>query len=195
MTEALFIIQKYWLNRIANLVPLTRQRNSAAQNYDFDTKKKKYFQSKNGTSSYSLTTQVINTEEWTPQAVEKRQSDLRNVFIKKWELNINDTSNIDNTIFILAGRGGNASGYIDGDKFIVRKGSVISVDVTDSFQKGYLSTRNELISSGVVKNRRFVKDYIFSSASAAAAVILGRSAKGRREWTKLDGRTIAQIGH
>ena len=26
--------QKYWLNKIANLVPLTRQRNSAAQNYD-----------------------------------------------------------------------------------------------------------------------------------------------------------------
>lgn len=187
--------QKYWLNRIANLVPLTRQRNSAAQNYDFDTKKKKYFQSKNGTSSYSLTTQVINTEEWTPQVVEERQSDLRNVFIRKWELNINNTSNIDDTIFVLAGRGGNASGYIDGDKFIVRKGSVISVDVTDSFQKGYLSTRNELISSGIIKNRRFVKDYIFSSASAAAAVILGRSANGRTEWTKLDGRTIAQIGH
>lgn len=32
----------YWLNRIANLVPLTRQRNSAAQNYGFTTKKEKY---------------------------------------------------------------------------------------------------------------------------------------------------------
>ena len=31
--------QKFWLNRIANLVPLTRQRNSAAQNYDFAAKK------------------------------------------------------------------------------------------------------------------------------------------------------------
>lgn len=30
--------RKYWLNRIANLVPLTRQRNSAAQNYGFATK-------------------------------------------------------------------------------------------------------------------------------------------------------------
>ena len=51
--------QRFWLNKIANLVPLTRQRNSAAQNYDFNTKKIKYFQSKNGTSSYTLTTQVI----------------------------------------------------------------------------------------------------------------------------------------
>ena len=31
--------QRFWLNKIANLVPLTRQRNSAAQNYDFNTKK------------------------------------------------------------------------------------------------------------------------------------------------------------
>ena len=45
--------QRFWLNKIANLVPLTRQRNSAAQNYDFNTKKIKYFQSKNGTSSYT----------------------------------------------------------------------------------------------------------------------------------------------
>lgn len=53
----------YWLNRIANLVPLTRQRNSAAQNYGFTTKKEKYFQSKGGTSSYVLTTQVINEQK------------------------------------------------------------------------------------------------------------------------------------
>ena len=31
--------QRFWLNKIANLVPLTRQCNSAAQNYDFNTKK------------------------------------------------------------------------------------------------------------------------------------------------------------
>lgn len=59
----------YWLNRIANLVPLTRQRNSAAQNYGFTTKKEKYFQSKGGTSSYVLTTQVINEPKWTPDVV------------------------------------------------------------------------------------------------------------------------------
>lgn len=47
------------------LVPLTRQRNSAAQNYGFATKKEKYFQSKGGTSSYVLTTQVINEPVWT----------------------------------------------------------------------------------------------------------------------------------
>ena len=74
--------QRFWLNKIANLVPLTRQRNSAAQNYDFNTKKIKYFQSKNGTSSYTLTTQVINIAAWTPEVVEARQKDLEEIFIK-----------------------------------------------------------------------------------------------------------------
>lgn len=54
--------QVFWLNRIANLVPLTRQRNSAAQNYDFNTKKYKYFRTKSGVSAFALTTQVINVD-------------------------------------------------------------------------------------------------------------------------------------
>ena len=38
--------RKYWLNRIANLVPLTRKHNSAAQNYDFVTKKEVTFRTR-----------------------------------------------------------------------------------------------------------------------------------------------------
>ena len=39
-----------WLNRIANLVPLTRKKNSEAQNFDFDRKKEIYFKCENGTT-------------------------------------------------------------------------------------------------------------------------------------------------
>lgn len=42
--------RKFWLHRIANLVPLTRRKNSEAQNYDFDIKKSKYFYSTKGIS-------------------------------------------------------------------------------------------------------------------------------------------------
>lgn len=101
--------QRFWLNKIANLVPLTRQRNSAAQNYDFNTKKIKYFQSKNGTSSYTLTTQVINIAAWTPEVVEARQKDLEEIFISKWDLKISKENSSENPIYKLAGRGGNAS--------------------------------------------------------------------------------------
>lgn len=97
--------QKYWLNKIANLVPLTRQRNSAAQNYDFDIKKVKYFQSKNGTTSYTLTTQVINVDEWTPRIVESRQKYLEDVFTNKWDVKISKDDSIEDPVYKLAGRG------------------------------------------------------------------------------------------
>lgn len=75
-----------WLNRISNLVPLTRYHNSEAQNFDFDKKKSTYFTGKNGTTSYPLTTQVIKEATWTPQVVEKRQQDLIATFRKNWDL-------------------------------------------------------------------------------------------------------------
>lgn len=188
--------QRFWLNKIANLVPLTRQRNSAAQNYDFNTKKIKYFQSKNGTSSYTLTTQVINIAAWTPEVVEARQKDLEEIFISKWDLKISKENSSENPIYKLAGRGGNASGYsIDGDNFVVMKGSHIAPDITDGLQTGYLILRNRLIADGMIVDGTFKEDYTFTSVSAAAVVILGRSANGRTEWTKLDGRTFAQVGH
>lgn len=188
--------QRFWLNKIANLVPLTRQRNSAAQNYDFNTKKIKYFQSKNGTSSYTLTTQVINIAAWTPEVVEARQKDLEEIFISKWDLKISKENSSEDPIYKLAGRGGNASGYsLDGDNFVVMKGSHIASDITDGLQTGYLILRNQLIADGMIIDGTFKEDYTFTSVSAAAVVILGRSANGRTEWTKLDGRTFAQVGH
>ncbi|MDE3021709.1 MAG: DUF262 domain-containing protein [Pseudomonadota bacterium] len=78
--------QYSWVHHIANLVPLNQRRNSAAQNYDFSTKKKAYFAGRSGVSSYILTTQVLSTEEWTPKVVEKRQSDLMALLKDKWEL-------------------------------------------------------------------------------------------------------------
>jgi len=63
-------VRTNWVHRVANLVPLTRRRNSKAQSFDFDTKKSAYFGGKRGVSSYVLTTQVLKTEEWTPSVVE-----------------------------------------------------------------------------------------------------------------------------
>lgn len=187
--------RQYWLNRIANLVPLTRQRNSAAQNYDFALKKTKYFTTKSGTSSYQLTTQVINIESWTPVVVEQRQKDLLAVFRKCWNLQ-KDTKKKGHENFLLSGRGGNASGRpLDDDNFVVFAGSKISKDVTEGFQHGYLDLRNSLINDGTIVNDVFVKDYTFASSSAAASVVLGRSANGRKEWTLLDGRTYGKYGN
>lgn len=79
-------IRDKWLHRIANLVPITRITNSSAQNFDFNDKKEKYFKNKNGTSSYSLTTQVTAENDWTPAVVESRQQTLMDVLKDKWDL-------------------------------------------------------------------------------------------------------------
>ena len=217
--------RRYWLNRIANLVPLTRQKNSAAQNYDFATKKNKYFKGANGTTSYALTTQVLNTDKWTPEVVESRQAALLGVFCDNWELDPDpnaahnaDTNAAHNadanaahsadtnaahsadtgaelnqnvSVFMLAGRGGNASGYPVGtNKFVVKKGSRIAPDVTDGMPKGYKELRNKLINDGIIVNCLFTEDYEFDSPSGAATVVLGRSANGPKEWKYLDGTTL-----
>lgn len=79
-------VRDEWVHRIANLVPLTQKRNSQAQNYDFDKKKSAYFGGKQGVSSYVLTTQVLNTPEWTPDIAKRRQENLLDVLADKWDL-------------------------------------------------------------------------------------------------------------
>ena len=77
--------RKEWVHRIANLVVLTKKRNSKAQNFDFEKKKTAYFAGTHGVSSCSLTTQVLQTDQWTPGVVEQRQKNLLGVLAKHWE--------------------------------------------------------------------------------------------------------------
>lgn len=75
-----------WLHRIGNLLPLNKRRNSSAQNYAFAKKCKAYFSGKENVSSFALTTQVLNEEEWTPKIVESRQAALLEVMKDNWFL-------------------------------------------------------------------------------------------------------------
>ncbi|UXD88967.1 DUF262 domain-containing protein [Thalassolituus hydrocarboniclasticus] len=79
-------VRQQWVHKIANLVPLTQQRNSAASNFDFTKKKTAYFGGRQGVSSYVMTTQVLNTQEWTPDVVNTRQNNLLEVLEAGWKL-------------------------------------------------------------------------------------------------------------
>ena len=74
-----------WTHRLANLVLLSRRKNSQASNYDFDKKKSEYFQKK-GTTTFALTTQVVSEVEWTPKVLKRRQSELVDALKKEWRL-------------------------------------------------------------------------------------------------------------
>ena len=105
---------------------LTAYLQVTAQNYDFATKKTTYFQNKNGTTSYSLTTQVVNMDKWTPDVVKTRQEKLLQLFEKKWDLKIEKDDNApanQKLLFHIAIRGCNATGYPDDNsKFVVVRG-------------------------------------------------------------------------
>jgi len=64
---------------------LTRKKNSAASNYEFDKKKQSYF-AQGGVSPFVLTTQVLKEHEWTPTVVEARQKELLGILESHWRL-------------------------------------------------------------------------------------------------------------
>ncbi len=79
-------VRETYVNRLGNLVLLSRPKNSEAQNFDFAMKKKKYFFSERGSSSFALTSQVLGEQEWTPEVIERRQGVLLNELKKIWKL-------------------------------------------------------------------------------------------------------------
>jgi hypothetical protein len=75
-----------WVHRLANLVLLTRRKNSQASNQDFDTKKKGYFTGAGGVSPFVLTTQVLQHQYWTPNLLQSRQGMLLENLTTLWRL-------------------------------------------------------------------------------------------------------------
>lgn len=99
------------------------------------------------------------------------------------------------TLFsIVAARGANATGYLVPDGFVVRKDSLVAQSTAPSMSKNLIELRNRLITKGIINdNFAFTSDYVFSSPSLAAAVVMGRNANGRTEWKTSDRQTINML--
>ena len=59
------------VNKLGNLTLLSRRRNNAAGNYDFETKKQQYL-AKDGVTPFALTTDILKEPVWTPEALLRR---------------------------------------------------------------------------------------------------------------------------
>lgn len=77
--------RKEWVHSLANLVLLSRYKNPAASNYEFDYKKTKYF-APDGNSPFVLTNQVREAKRWTPELLRKRQYQLIGRLAAHWGL-------------------------------------------------------------------------------------------------------------
>ena len=79
-----------WVNRIGNLVLLSRRKNSSAQNYDLKTKQDVYFKKGNTSTIYPITTTVSNAPTWTINDVKTRQKSYLRKFIATWNFTISE---------------------------------------------------------------------------------------------------------
>ncbi len=98
------------------------------------------------------------------------------------------------TFFIQAARGAEARGQMTSEGFVVFKDSKIARSTVNSFPKNIKKLREKLIKEGIVQPMEedylFQKDYLFNSPSAAASLVMGRSANGLTEWKSEDGRIL-----
>jgi len=95
---------------------------------------------------------------------------------------------------IKAARGANARAVITNEGLVVTKGSQIASSLVPSMSSSLVALRQKLIDQGNVVRQKdklvFAKDYLFSSPSTAAAVVMGRTANGRIEWKDPKGKTV-----
>ena len=74
-----------WTHRLANLVLLSRRKNTQASNYEFDRKKAEYFE-REGFPPFPLTMPVLTETEWTPTVLQGRQEMLLERLRTEWHL-------------------------------------------------------------------------------------------------------------
>ena len=96
-------------------------------------------------------------------------------------------------LFVKAARGCDAIGEQTSEGFLVLKGSKIADSTTPAMADSLRKFRDDLIYNKVVVNDEFVDDFIFSSPSYAAAIVMGRSANGLLEWKTVDGRVLKNL--
>lgn len=199
---------QYWVHRLGNLALLSRNKNSAASNYEFEKKKSAYF-TKKGVCAFAMTTQVLQVQAWTVEVMQQRQQHLMELLEKLWRLGnrrdhqqavqqqLTQQESVEaEGLFELIKLGGALSAYGQelGNGFKVFAGSKARntwIGKPNSYQHLF----DKLVASGVLvassdsEYLRFSTDYVFKSPSAASAVIVGRPDNGRDSW-RLQGTSI-----
>ncbi|MEZ4889418.1 MAG: GIY-YIG nuclease family protein [Crocinitomicaceae bacterium] len=98
------------------------------------------------------------------------------------------------TFFIKATRGADGQGEPTSDGFVVFKGSKAAATIVNSMTSNFITYRQKLIDESILVDKgeffEFTDDYIFSSPSTAAVMVMGRNANGLTEWKTKDGKTL-----
>ncbi|MBE6895928.1 MAG: GIY-YIG nuclease family protein [Ruminococcaceae bacterium] len=112
----------------------------------------------------------------------------------KIDTSVVEKENSDIIFHIAAARGADAKGLLVPDGFMVIKGSKIAKDTVPSMSSNLVNLRNIMLEKNIINQEFvFVTDYIFTSPSLAAAIVMGRNANGRTEWKNINNKSIKDI--
>ncbi len=152
---------------------------------------------------------IINNTVPTCSSISEFDESMLSEFIENARLLVNtlgykvfnkiDTSvvekeNSDTIFHIAAARGADAKGLIVPDGFMVIKGSKIAKNTVPSMSSNLVNLRNIMLEKNIINQEFvFVTDYIFTSPSLAAAIVMGRNANGRTEWKNINNKSIKDI--
>lgn len=100
-------------------------------------------------------------------------------------------------IIICKGKEAYAEGEYTEEGLVVFKGSSCNAVLTRTAGSWITSLRTDLQTKGILQLQEtvltFTEDYVFASPSAAAAVVLARSANGWTEWKYKNGQTLDEV--
>ena len=103
----------------------------------------------------------------------------------------------DNTVYLYCkGSGADAKGFVSSGGFTVLKGSRVSTHTVPSMEvhaKSQFKFRRAMEQEGIITDGVFLRDYEFTSPSAASTLVLGRSSNGNVDWKTQDGIQLKKL--
>ena len=101
----------------------------------------------------------------------------------------------DNNLFSIERKDLCAKGKPTNEGFVIFRGANIAHKL-GAVNTSIIKLRDKLVSEGIIKTEGdkvcLAQDYIFSSSSSAATIVLGVSANGRKEW-KCNGKSLGDF--
>lgn len=139
-------------------------------------------------------------EEWNLLSMEARFESLYDDIIKIWKRPEDKATNdMEKITFVLKGRVTSGKGrLLSNEKFEILKGTSIVLEVKSDNPSTFRRNKNlieDLIRKNLIEKLEdkyvFKENYIATSPSAAAILVLGRSANGWTEWKTYEGKLLS----
>ena len=139
-------------------------------------------------------------EEWNLLSMEARFESLYDDIIKIWKRPEDKATNdMEKITFLLKGKVTSGKGrLLSNEKFEILKGTSIVLEVKSDNPSTFRRNKNlieDLIRKNLIEKLEdryvFKENYIATSPSAAAILVLGRSANGWTEWKTYEGKLLS----